>query len=571
MFFAKNHIISQLTNLKDFNRGNFGMLFSNIKAEDKERYRDFLSYVDAVLNDSLEATTSGVNFINLHVPSSDDILKEILLQLISIKFFFLGLKSNTISENKDKGFITDISNSVNEICSLPIKLAYDAPGVDKRGKKREIDIKLDYKEKLKAIRNFYQSLRSYDSNNIPLYKPRTIINMLKKHEDYLIDEFDERKFAIPFDKISFKSNIKKWEIINTSFVVTNSHHNLRELDELDVNNELDAFDEIENVILFNCDSQSIHSQFNHTALSQLNENDGTKFKNLIVLSFDHEQFKLNRLISRLDRLGTNFFYRPKGLIYKSYVILPYELDYLIEGIIPTQIEIEFIETQHMACTIFQEYINEHEELDELYSIKMRNIYSLCFDAECKRMITEDLFSPIMETPELISQRSKDILLNLDDESQKSIRSTLEAILDIVIEKNLLAKILKKSNGEPTRIVIPDIIRNHKSLFERIESTINNTHEHSIINWDEAKASSDQNIIILDYRDSGRYPYQIFPNLHEISFYRAKKAYAIFFEMFFGYNYQNTHYDYNKSLLMKVMNHSYRDKYFSWKKTYSITT
>ena len=208
LFFTKDHILRQLNNIKDIKQENFGMLFGNIKADDKEQYREFLRYVDAVLNDSLEANPNGVNFINLHIPSNDETLKEILLQLISIKFFFLGFKNQTISETNNISFITNVSNTVDDIFRLPIKLAYDGPGTERRGKRKEIYLKRDQRKRLMAIRNFYQGLEQYDLGHNALYKPQTLINMTNKHEDYLADVFDVRKFAIPFDKISFNQNIK---------------------------------------------------------------------------------------------------------------------------------------------------------------------------------------------------------------------------------------------------------------------------------------------------------------------------------------------------------------------------
>jgi len=71
------------------------------------------------------------------------------------------------------------------------------------------------------------------------------------------------------------------------------------------------------------------------------------------------------------------------------------------------------------------------------------------------------------------------------------------------------------------------------------------------------------VIIVDYRDPGRYPFDIYPNIFENSSYNAKNIRALFLTMFFKYNYGYAMFEYHRILYKKVLSHPIRSAHFKW--------
>jgi hypothetical protein len=78
-----------------------------------------------------------------------------------------------------------------------------------------------------------------------------------------------------------------------------------------------------------------------------------------------------------------------------------------------------------------------------------------------------------------------------------------------------------------------------------------------------KPSFEGRIIILEYRDSGRYPFRYHPNILEYMHPHAKCINGLFLNMFFRFNYEFALYEYNRVLYGKVLHHPIRQDSFDW--------
>lgn len=202
------------------------------------------------------------------------------------------------------------------------------------------------------------------------------------------------------------------------------------------------------------------------------------------------------------------------------------------------------------------------ELYELRSIKLMNIYSICFNDEIKDYIIGNLFSE-NESSELISSSTKMTILELRDEDIDILKEALSNTLDLIINSEIKSRIIESLTNIPTIILDEVIIRNAK-LISKFSNSIGLAKTNKLQTWSDLTNSSSNDFLILSYRDQGKYPNYYFPNLLEIEYENDTKANAILPNFFFGHHYKWSKY----YLLMechKCLNHPIRENYFEWTK------
>lgn len=551
MLNPQKHIIDRLNYFIGDEEYSFSAVYHFLERKDKAEFKPLLVYVDKILEQGLKNSKIQPAYFHLHFEGIPEHSILYILEFVILRSFFQHYLR--VPSSSDSDFLSKKIQYLKSLLSRPLN-----PGQDVSAKSREFRKIQEKRKNLRKLCGFYEKLKEIKDGDCEIFKPKVLLNVLKQDQNSIQEVFRYRPFAV-----TIKEFFLSKEFNNSSFVILNSEKDRDGLDGLEVSKDYDLIGEIEDVIIFNCEGRSIHKSFNFSILEELNR-EGENFKSLIVFSFSNDsQLRLNRLISRLDRIETSYYYRPKGLRFSSYVVLPDELNHLVDRTTYSKANIKFIETDNTFCQVFQEQLNEHEELYELYSIKLRNLYSICFDPEIKKIILEEIFLPDIKSPNLISEDTKRYLLQLDNEYREELRTTLENILNLVIDQNLSNVIRRNGYAPPYCVVIPATILKHKNLTSLVKKALAPSKEVTVTTWGNLPGIIKSQLIILDYRDTGPFPFQIFPNIHELNIDQSKQAIGIFLSMFFKYNYEYTNYEYNKVLINRVLDHPLRKKFFKW--------
>lgn len=548
MFEPREHIVKCLADLTRDADSTFSPIHDLMDYHEKENHKALLVYLDKVLNHSLQGSKPTPSYTHIHFESIDETIIPGIFEFLTVKFFLRYFFSN--NTDQENSYLNERLEHIDNILRRDLTLNSGVKGGGRDYKKA-----IEERKALRKTRNFYAQLKEHSQNSGGTFLPKVLLNVLVKDRIQAEDIFKCRPFAIPISEI---------DPLNLSYVILNSDKNRDGVDQdLNFIEGEDVFEGIEDVIIFNCEGRTIHKGFNMSSLEELNR-EGTNFKHLFVISFGNSNDqRLNRLISCLDRVENSYYIRPKGLQFSSYLILQDEIERLTDGRNRSKVAIEFIEGDHLLCQILREQLNEYEELYELYSIKMRNVYSLCLGSDIKQIILDEIFSDDIESPTLISTETKRYLLDIEGTFLSELRATLESILEVVLEKSQEYLVQEIISHGPCRILIPSVIFEHDMFMRSIEMHLNAEGENVLSTWYSYVEIYEEKLIILDYRDTGRFPYQIYPNLLELRLKEGQHGIGYFYDMFFQYNYEFTTYEYNKTLVRNILEHPFRQTFFKW--------
>jgi hypothetical protein len=246
----------------------------------------------------------------------------------------------------------------------------------------------------------------------------------------------------------------------------------------------------------------------------------------------------------------------------SFTITKSELDYLLKRKKNAPLSIEFV--GYESSSFWDTFILETtiRELYELRSIKLMNIYSICYTDEIKKYILSDLFS-IQESSELISLGTKLAILELRDDDIEILKEALSNTLDIIINSGIKSKVSDSLSNNPV-IVFDEVILRNQNLLSIIRICLNLNFTTKFKTWSDLINSDLKDLLILSYRDQGRYPYNYFPSLLELDLNSECIARAILPKFLFINNYNWSKYKLYKEY-HKLLTHSIRDRFFEWNK------
>src|SRR5690606_38178085 len=127
--------------------------------------------------------------------------------------------------------------------------------------------------------------------------------------------------------------------------------------------------------------------------------------------------------------------RYKIPIDSSYTVLGSEIDLLLKKNKKAPTSIEFVGSE--SSSFWGEFLLETSirDLYELRSIKLMNIYSICFTEEIKDYIIGDIFSKD-ESSKLISSSTKTAILELRDVDIDTLKEALSNTLDLIINSQI---------------------------------------------------------------------------------------------------------------------------------------
>ncbi len=539
MELIKQHIETYLPNFADNHQSVFfDELFIKLCSSNKLKNKALLEYIFGIIetNSQLPINPNFLNSLHLHIELDNNLetktlILEFLWHYYFNKAYALDKKENINDELEKK--IEKLTNLVNR----PIELPYNVTKPQEKKIRKE---RLLIREHLKCYKtlNWNSSLLPKSLLNVKVIQEIILARLLEKNPFYLrIQELSEVNSYAVVNLDSFNS-ISKLKLAN-----------------------IPVFKLFENIILFDCEDRAQRfDQFNLQNLQNLNLRHGTSFKNFIIITFGNNTNSISSIRNKLDLTNDRF----KIPNISSYTILKSEIDLLLNRKESAQLSIEF--AGYESSNFWDEFILETKitSLYELRSIKLMNIYSICYNEEIKNYILNDLFSN-EEKSELLSNNNntKQAILQLRVEDLENLKKALSQTLDLIIKSDIKSKIIETLTNCTTIVLDEAILRNQK-LLSKIRNCLALRKTNKFKTWADLINSDLKDLIILSYRDQGRYPNYYFPSLLELDLDSECIARAILpcfiFKNYYNWSKYNLYNDYHK-----LLSHSVRDQHFDWNK------
>lgn len=530
-------LIKQHTNALSFlfqsiDNSDFNETFLLMENDNKEKLLPILRYVDRLLRltfdtDDSEIKTLHINFsINLSYQERDLIAEYLLL-----KFHIINVKYKSGDLEGLENEIKILTNRVNNFC-FPARRTREYPNGISTVEYNQL---LDTHKKNKALLKFYKSFSKKLRLKLLFNSTVKQIQSLKKHFEYF-------PIAIELNEASYSANL------------LNSNKTLNEIDKF--NSEI--INELDSIVLFDCEHKSLMTNYSFAEINKWNSDYDTNFMQFLIITFGKEYQSINHTRNKLELIRERF----KIPTNSTYTITKSEIDLLFKRKEKSSISLELVGFE--SSSFWDEFILETKIIGqyELRSIKLMNIYSICFTDEIKDYIIEELFSK-KESSELISLSTKMAILELSDDDIETLKKALSNTLDLIINSDCKSKIIESLLNTPTIIFDEAILRN-VNLLAKISKCLGFTKLLKLKTWSDLLNFDSNYFLILSYRDQGKYPNYYFPNILEIEFDSEKIVNAILPNFLFGH-----HYNWSKYYLLKeycnLLTHPIREKYFEWNK------
>jgi hypothetical protein len=537
MHLVSAHIFKYLDNFVSDSDDLFNKVFNEIRNTGKFRNKKLLIYVDKVLNHSLINKNNDINCIHLHFEKELCFdIKLLIVEFIAIKLFFIGLDSDIQNEIND-----EIGRQIRLLESKTRKLSSCPEGAS--GKKGGNRI---YKNWIKEKKETAERLMFF--KKIPLnncYKPLAILNAQENYYNKLLESFKTRPFVVDVNKLR----------VTIGYVILNNL-NINELKTIKIDNDY-ILKNIKNLVLFDCESSvKKFIDYHYEFLSNLNRNHNTNFQNFFIFTFGKNSPNINNLRKRVELIKTRF----KIPQNNAYSLLSKEIAHLTNQESGRKPSVVFYGEQ---SSTFWDVFNIETTIRDLYelrSIKMLNIYSLAFNEEIKNHILEDIFS--QDKPSLLlTDITKQMILESPSEDIDTIRESLSNVIDLIIRSNWESEV-KTSIYEDSTLLVPEEVLKDKELKNKIVRALQLSNQNKLTSWSSIDLERDTAILILAYKDQGRYPYYFYPNIIESLFTSSHSVNAIFLKTFFGLKYEWAVYNLNKEI-HRLLDHPLRKEYFHW--------
>ena len=391
------------------------------------------------------------------------------------------------------------------------------------------------KREKRSLLMFYTALNKNSS-----IKPKSIFNVQKYFCSSLSQIFEFRPYCT-------KLNDK-----NKSYNLLNAINTLNEIDL--ANNEI--IDELDSVVLFDCERKGIMTNFSFEEINKWNTDYSTRVTKYLIITFGKEYSSINYTRNKLELIRERF----KIPTNSSYTITKSELDFLLNRKESTPLNIEFIGFE--SSCFWDTFVLETSirELYELRSIKLMNIYSVCYNDEIKNYIISDLFSK-KESSELVSSTTKMVILELRDDDIEILKEALSNTLDVIKNSGIKSKVLNKHSNTQA-FVLDEVILRNLNLLSKISACLGLTRSTKFKTWSDLINSDLKDILILSYRDQGRHPNYYYPNLLELDLDSESIVIAILPSFLFIDYYNWAKYNLYKEY-HKLLTHPIRENHFEW--------
>lgn len=532
MNLIEKHILKHFPDCKSNDNELFNQIFEEIQSEEKDSHRLLLRYIHFLLDELFIYKQTNTNVLHLHFQYDfDDNSLLIVAQYILIRFFKDSLQSAITTAQANEKLLS----FKNKIASEKRKLSTCPDSASGRNGGNKIYKNwITKKQHWKTLSKFYEQV----DDKIDITS-NAVFNCLIRISNYLEKYIESRPYAVNIEN-------KKYP----TFIQLNTNLTLNQIDELDPS----IIDNLKTVVLFDCERKKL---MHHFSLKDINDDEYISLNNYLILSFEKNDNSVQSLRNKLKLIKDRF----KIPDSSSYTILKSEVEHTIKDKIDENIYVSFLGED--KCTFWDEFILETniQDLYELRSIKMMNIYSLCFSEEIRNFIIQEIFSN-NNSSSLISDETKLKLLELRDEDVLTLKNSLNNVLDVILSSEIKQSVID-SKEDKTIIIIDAFVFNSKGFKKLVCSSIN-VKEGMLIPWSEFKSLENRNSLILSYQDQGRFPYFFCPNLVETTADIGATTKAILHKFIFFNRYQWAKYNLAKDI-QKLTTHPLRKKHFNWDK------
>jgi hypothetical protein len=536
MELIRQHILPQLNSFTNESRNSIDNIISEIQNDSKTEFTEIICYLERIINLCFLSTNSGLSSLHVHIENEfDDSQKLLICEFLNIKLFkYYHTIDNQINETNISliEFISEIETKLN---GLEMRCPDGASG--KNGGNRIWKNWVKEKKEKKSLLEFYTALNKNSSIN-----PKSIFNVQKNFCSSLSQTFEFRPYCtIINDK-------------NKSYNLLNATNTLNEIDLS--NNEI--IDELDSVILFDCERKRVMTNFSFEELIKWNTDYDTRFTKYLIITFGKDFSSINHTRNKIELIRERF----KIPNNSSYTITKSEIDFLLNRKDSTPLNIEFVGFE--SSSFWETFVLETSirELYELRSIKLMNIYSICYNDEIKNYIISDLFSK-KESSELVSLTTKMVILEIRDDDVDVLKEALSNTLDVIINSGIKSKVADKYLNNQIIILDEAILRN-QNLLSKFRVCLGFTKSTKFKTWSDLINSDLKDILILSFRDQGRYPNYYYQNLLELDLDPESIAIAILPSFLFIDYYKWSKYNLYKEY-HKLLTHPIRENHFEWVK------
>lgn len=498
-------------------------------------------YLDNLLNEVFSSSSDSIAVLHIHIEDEfNDLQKLFIAEFLCIKTFIHYHSTDNNTNEANLALFELIAAIETKLYALEIRCPDGASG--KNGGNRIWKNWVREKKEYKSLLEFYKGLNESSS-----LKPKLIINTQKNFCSSVSQKFEFKPYGVLM-------NSK-----NKSYNLLNATKTLNEIDT--INNEI--IDELDSILLFDCERKSLMSNFSLEEINKWNSDYDTNFKKYLIITFGREYQSINNIRNKIELIRERF----KIPINSSYTIIKSEIDFLLKRKEKSSIPVDFVGFE--SSSFWDTFVLETSirELYELRSIRLMNVYSICYNDEIKCYIIDNLFSK-KESSELISSSTKMAILELREDYIETLKEALSNTLDLIINSDIKSKIIESLSNTPTIIFDEAIITNVK-LLSKITHYLGLTKSIKLKTWSDLLNPSSNYFLILSYRDQGKYPNYYYPNLLEIEFDFETAINAVLPNFLFGHHYKWSKYyllkEYHKSL-----SHPIRENYFEWNKLKNVT-
>ncbi|MCA0387322.1 MAG: hypothetical protein LCH52_02375 [Bacteroidetes bacterium] len=491
---------------------NFEQIYSYIVSKDKDQIKNLLVYINRIIDESiLKQEESGfVRGLHIHICDLKKEYRSIILSFLVIKFFMSELSS----DNRGNSILSEVISRLEFFRNQVWDLDRNPKSIAEINAERNIcDKKLRFYREFAAL------------NNNASFVPSVIVN-IKMNEDSIHELLDNKPFIC---EMNGQANP------DFSYVLLNRNFSMNDIAKIEKQYGMDGFI-IENLkYVVNYDTMNIpknlHNRWKCGYLQERNNNIrvSNSFKGLMLLSFHNEILKYEAF-QRSYKKSLEYLGSIDNLKFVRYTILPQEIQLLLpeeSKIMNKRVNVTFIgNANNDSWDDFMYLVELMPGLEKLVGVKMRRLYSLCISEQIKQKILKIVFDECHN--QILDGCLRDTIHNLDATMKNEVKESLGRVLTEILKLNWLSEIRKKMRNNNI-IILPQFVLNDRDIMDNVKKEFNGQNEFKSIREIEKIERTDT--VILEYRDTGPYPFTYTHNVVNSKLRQGKKE-AIYLSFLF---------------------------------------
>lgn len=528
---ANENILTQL--LAQPNAG-FEQVYQSMQHPQKAVAEKVLVYFDKVIDHLLENIGhSEIECIHVHVPLVTGYLKDVILEFLTVKFFYRSLE-------QDKGQSEYIPNRLHNL-NLRIERTSLPPDASAAKENKPYKKWLEQKNGFKKERDFLSSITDTHKG----LSPNVILNTLINEAHVIKDSL----FATSVSRL----------MNNKSAYILHNTEKFKTLITTLYSQEI--LQNIKDIVLFDCAGRILFNVCNRTQLEQY-KNEGVHIEHLIVVSFGKAPFRLKQLIDKSDSIYQKHFDLPQNTIPNkgTYIFHEHEIRHLL-GVGTPQKDITWIKGAEEEVRNYWE-LTQTLDAPQLRTIYVFNLFMTATTIRIANKIMEHLFNE-QDKESLFKDEVHEAIAELIDEERSELRTVVSILLKKVVETwtttrpNILRVVQHKSS---IALIVPFSLVNDVAFSNEMRHFLPGVG-FKMYSWKDIKKGNirDKFILSINYRDTGKYPFNIFPSIFENNSSEDTFFLSCFLSAFFGKRYAQYEQGYNVQLNKRLKN-SFRRKY-----------